>query len=434
MEDAQKSQTVSTKIQQIAEQARSYPERVFTSLAHLIDADMLKEAYSRTNKKAAAGIDRVTAEDYAQDLEGNLQGLHDRLRTGRYRATPVERVWLDKDDGSKRPIGKPVLEDKIVQRAGAMLLEAIYEQDFYDFSYGGRPGRSAHQALFQLREQCRKLNIKWIVDADIKGFFDSINREKLIELLRLRVNDGGIIKLIGKWFNAGVLDGGVLSHPEKGTPQGGVISPILANIFLHHVLDEWFVKKVMPKLKGRCFLIRFVDDFVIGCEYETDAKGIMAVLPKRFELFDLAIHPTKTKLVRFGKPKGEDEPGNGTFDFLGFTHCWAKSLRGNWVIKRHTAMKRLRRAMKACWEWCRENNHKPLYEQYQTLGSKLRGHYQYYSIRGNYKKLEVMMEYVQKTWYYWLKRRTRTRRISTAVKERLRQVFILPKPRIIHAI
>lgn len=429
------SQTVSMKIQQIAEQASNYPEMVFRSLAHHIDVDMLKEAYNRTNKQAASGIDRVTAEDYAQDLEGNLLDLHSRLKTGQYRATAVERVWLDKEDGSKRPIGKPVLEDKIVQRAVVMVLEAIYEQDFYDFSYGGRPGRSAHQALLELREQCLKLNINWIVDADIMGFFDNINRKKLIEILRLRVNDGGIIRLIGKWFNAGVIDGGTLSNPEKGTPQGGVISPILANIFLHHVLDEWLVRKVKPRLKGRCFIVRFVDDFVIGCEYEADAKGLMEVLPKRFALYDLAIHPTKTKLVRFGRPTGkETAPENGTFDFLGFTHYWAKSLRGNWVIKRHTAKKRLRRAMMTYWEWCRENNHEPLGEQFRTLSRKLRGYYQYYGIRGNYKKLEVLMEYVEKTWYYWLKRRSRTRKVSATVKERLRLVYVLPKPRILHAI
>jgi RNA-directed DNA polymerase len=434
MEDAQKSQTVSRKIQQIAEQALSYPERVFTSLAHLIDVDMLTEAYSRTNKQAATGIDRVTAEEYGEDLEGNLRGLHDRLRTGHYRATPIERVWLDKEDGSKRPIGKSVLEDKLVQRSAVMLLEAIYEQDFYDFSYGGRRGRSAHQALLKLREQCLKLNINWIVDADITGFFDNINRKMLIEILRLRVNDGGIIRLIGKWFNAGVIEGGTLSYPEKGTPQGGVISPILANIFLHHVLDEWFVLKVQPRLKGRCFIIRFVDDFVIGCEYEADAKALMEVLPKRFALYDLAIHPAKTKLVRFGKPKSAKAQENGTFDFLGFTHYWDKSRRGYWIIKRHTAKKRLRRAMKAYWEWCRENNHEPLSEQFRTLSRKLRGYYQYYSIRGNYKKLEVVMEYVQKTWYYWLKRRSRTRKISATVWERLKRVFVLPKPRILHAI
>jgi RNA-directed DNA polymerase len=435
MEDTQKSRTVSTKIQQIAEQAKGYPDKIFTSLAHLMDVDMLKEAFSRTNKKSAAGTDGVTAGDYEQKLEENLRGLHDRLRTGRYSATPVERVWRDKEDGSKRPIGMPVLEDKIVQRAGVMLLEAVYEQDFYDCSYGGRPGRSAHQALLELREQCMKLNINWIVDADIKGFFDNINRKKLIEILRLRVNDGGIIRLIGKWFNAGVLDGGALSYPEKGTPQGGVISPMLANIFLHHVLDEWFVRKVKPRLQGRCFLIRFVDDFVIGCEYEADAKGLMEVLPKRFERYDLTIHPEKTKLVRFGRPGREDDAyQGGAFDFLGFTHYWAKSLRGNWVVKRHTAKKRLRRTMKAYWEWCREHNHESLSEQFRMLNMKLRGYYQYYGIRGNYKKLEVVMEYVQKTWYYWLKRRSSKRKISAPVKERLKTVYVLPKPRILHAV
>jgi group II intron reverse transcriptase/maturase len=315
-------------------------------------------------------------------------------------------------------------------------LEAVYEGDFYDFSYGLRRGRSAHQALLQFREQCRKLNINWIVDADIAGFFDNINRKKLIEIVRLRVNDGGIIRLIGKWFNVGVVEGGTLSYPEKGTAQGSVISPMLANIFLHHVLDEWFEHKVRPRLKGRCFIIRFADDFVIGCEREADAKGLMEVLPKRFGLYDLTIHPEKTKLVRFGKSVAGNEtaPGNGAFDFLGFTHYWGKSRSGYWVIKRQTARKRLRRTMKAFWQWIKENNHEPLHEQFRMLSMKLRGYYQYYGIRGNYKMLAKVYEHVERAWYYWLKRRSRTREISATVWKRLKQVVVLPTPRILHAI
>ncbi len=274
----------------------------FTTLAHHLDMDMLREAFQRINPYAAPGVDQVTAKQYAEHLDDNLRDLHERLRSGRYRATPVKRVWLDKDEGSQRPIGKPVLEDKIVQRAVVMLLEAIYEQDFYDFSFGYRSERNPHQALHLLREQCMNLNIGWIIDADIKGFFDSIDHNQLREVLRLRVNDGQIIRLVGKWLNAGVLEGDSLSYPEQGTPQGGVISPLLANIFPHHILDEWFVHEVLPRMKGRCFLIRFADDFVIGCERETDARRVMMVLPKRFQRFDLTIHPTKTQLVRFGKP------------------------------------------------------------------------------------------------------------------------------------
>ena len=257
-------QTVSTTLHRIAQQAVEYPDMVFTTLAHLIDVDFLKEAFRRTRKDAAVGVDGVTAADYALDLDANVRDLHERLRTGRYYAPPVRRVWLAKEDGRKRPIGVPALEDKIVQRAVTMILEAVYEQSFHDCSYGFRRGRSAHDALKELREQATGMDIKWVLDADISGFFDSIDHGKLREIIRQRVNDGGLIRLIGKWLNAGVLEEGKLFHPEKGTPQGGVISPMLSNIFLHTVLDEWFEREVTPRLRGRAFLIRYADDCVPG--------------------------------------------------------------------------------------------------------------------------------------------------------------------------
>ena len=436
MEDTLGSQTVSTYLQQIAEQAKRYPAMTFTTLAHHLDIDMLNEAFQRINPYAAPGVDHVTVKQYAEHLDDNLRDLHERIRTGRYRATPVERVWFDKDDGSQRPIGKLVIEDKIVQRAAAMILEAIYEQDFYDFSFGYRPERNPHQALHLLREQCMNLNIGWIIDADIKGFFDSIDHNQLREVLRLRVNDGGILRLVGKWLNAGVLEGDSLSYPEQGTPQGGVISPLLANIFLHHVLDEWFVHEVQSRMKGRCFLIRFADDFAIGCELEADARRVMKVLSKRFQRFDLTIHPTKTQLVRFGKPPAgsHTDDSNGTFDFLGFTHYWARSRRGYWVIKRQTAKKRLKRTLKALWEWCRDNRHQPITEQYKMLCAKLRGYFQYYAIRGNYRRVEVVKEFVEWVWRYWLTRRSRTKRITAEVMNELREVYQLPVPNILHAV
>jgi group II intron reverse transcriptase/maturase len=251
MGDTLRLQTVSTKLEQIAEQAREYPEMVFTTLIHLMDVDFLREAFSRTKKDAAPGIDGITATMYAKNLEENLQDLHERLVQNEYRATPVKRVWLDKDDGKKRPIGITVLEDKIVQRAVAMLMGAVYEQDFYDFSYGFREGRSTHNALHELRERCIKMNIGWIIDLDVSGCFDNIEHGKLLDIIKMRINDGGIIRLIGKWLHAGVMEGEILSYSEKGTPQGGVISPLLANIYLHHVLDEWFEREVKPLMRGR---------------------------------------------------------------------------------------------------------------------------------------------------------------------------------------
>jgi len=261
------------KLQRIAQQAQRYPDMVFNNVFHLIDQDFLREAYRRTRKNSAPGMDRVTAKQYAENLEANLLDLYERLRDNRYVAPPVERVWIDKEDGKKRPIGKPCFEDKIVQRAVVMILEAIFESDFHAFSHGFRRGHNAHQALGELRAQCGQLQIKWIVDADISGFFDNLDKGLLREMIKQRVNDGRILRLIGKWLNAGVLEAGELSYPDKGTPQGGVASPLLANVFLHHVLDEWFVKEVQPRLKGRSFATRFADDFILGFESKNRCRA-----------------------------------------------------------------------------------------------------------------------------------------------------------------
>jgi RNA-directed DNA polymerase len=429
------SQPVSTRLQWIAEQAKARPELVFTTLAHLIDGEMLREAYKRTRKDSSPGVDGVTAKEYAVNLEANLSNLHERLRKQQYYAPPVKRTYLEKEDGSKRPIGMPVFEGKVVERAVVMLLEAVYEQDFYDCSHGFRPGRSPHGALRELWNKCAWGNINWIVDADVSGYFDSIPKGKLVEVIRQRVNDGGLLRLIGKWLNAGVLEGEQLFYPEKGTPQGGVISPMLANIYLHEVLDRWFERDVKPRMKGRCFLIRFADDFIIGCEEEGDAQRVMAVLPKRFERYGLTIHPTKTKLVRFGRPKLKDDgAGNGTFDFLGFTHYWARSRKGNWVVKRRTAGKRLRRAGKRVWEWCRRNRHLPMREQSKMLRSKLRGHYQYYGIRCNYEALRAHFTQVKRAWRSWLNRRGGKKHMTWERFTHLLTVYPLPPPRIVHQI
>lgn len=437
MGDTPGSQTISTKLQGIAAQARSYPEMVFNNLYHLINVDFLREAYRQTRKDKAAGVDKVTAKEYAENLEENFRDLHRRLLNNCYVAPPVERVWIDKEGGKKRPIGKPCFEDKIVQRAVIMILEAIYGDVFHPFSHGFRKGHSQHQALHELREQCIKLGIRWIVDADVSGYFDSIDRSLLREFIMRRVKDGGILRLIGKWLNAGVVDAGVLIHPDTGTPQGGVVSPMLSNIFLHYVLDEWFVRDVQPRMKGRCFLIRFADDFIIGFDLEEDARRVMDVLPKRFNRFKLTIHPEKTVLVEFKPPplRKKLDAGKGTFDFLGFTHYWAMSRRGYWVIKRKTIGKRLRRSMKAIWQWCRANRHDYLNEQYKALCSKLRGYYQYYGIRGNYKLLEVVFEHTQRAWRYWLSRRSQRSQISwQKFTASLREKLPLPKPRIVHNI
>jgi len=431
-----RSQTVATELQEIAKQARDHPEWVFTNLAHRMTVSFLREAYERVNKKASPGVDGVTAKKYAENLDANLKGLHQRLKAGEYYPPPVQRVWLEKEDGKKRAIGKPTFEDKIVQRAAAMLVGAVYEQDFYDFSHGYRDNHSPHQALAQLRNSCMGMKIGWIIDLDVTGFFDNMKHGLMVELTNKRVKDGSLNELIGRWLHAGVLDGKSLTHPEKGTPQGGVISPLLANIFLHHVLDDWFVTVVRPRMKGKCFLIRFADDAVIGCEQECDARSLMAVLPKRFDRFGLTIHPTKTALISFRKPARQEvtDEGNGTFDFLGFTHYWTKSRRGYWVIKRRTAGKRLRRRLKEIWSWCRDNRHTPIADQHKSLSAVLRGHIQYYGIRGNYEMLETAYEYLRKAWRYWLSRRGSEKGLTWEAFERLEAVLPLPRPRIVHAI
>lgn len=468
MEDTQKSQPISTENRGIAEQkvfdfrvmsnvlgdddrppvltgetslirirtrAEKDPNLVFTSLAHRIDLSLLKDSFRQVRKSESSGVDGVTAKEYAENLDINLYNLHQRLQRGQYVATPVKRIWIPKENGKMRPIGIPALEDKIVQKAVETILYVIYDVDFYDFSHGFRKGRSQHMAIHELREQCLKLNINWILDADISGFFDNINHEKLMEVIKKRVNDGGILRLIGKWLNAGVMEEGELSHSENGTPQGGVISPLLANIFLHTVLDDWFVKDVKPRMKGRCFIIRWADDFIIGFEVKSDADRVMDVLPKRFGKYGLSLNMEKTKLIPFMKPTRTGNYTPSTFDFLGFTFYWEKSLMGKWVIKKQTAKKRLKRFMRALWEWLRDMRHKPVKEQYVKLCAKLKGWYQYYGVRGNYRSLEAVYEFAQRAWRYWLNRRSEKGRINwEKFKKFIQNISPLPKPRIIHNI
>src|ERR1700730_18511679 len=345
MAGAAEPDPVSTKQQQIAELAKQDPHMGLFSLAHHIDLRWLYEAYLRVRKNGAPGVDGQTAADYSAHLGDNLRSLLERAKSGTYRAPPVRRVHIPKGTGDEtRPIGFPTFEDKVLQRAVVMALEPIYEQDFLPCSYGFRPGRSAHQALADLWQQTKQVAGGWILEVDIRKFFDTLDHAHVRELLRQRVRDGVLLRLIDKWLKAGVLEEGCLTHPEAGTPQGGVISPLLANVFLHYVLDVWFEQEVKPRLKGHAYLIRYADDFVIGFANERDARRVLEVLPKRMAKYGLTLHPDKTRLVPFQRPSAQPPRGSsggpgpqpGTFDLLGFCHYWGRSWRGNWVVKRKT--------------------------------------------------------------------------------------------------
>jgi len=428
------SPTVSTKLARIAEQSKRDATVVFTTLAHLMDEDFLTEAFYQLRKDAAAGIDEMTATEYAVNLGERIADLHRRLVAREYRAQPARRVWIPKGDGGQRPLAILVLEDKIVQRAVAMLLEAIYEPHFCEFSFGFRRQRSAHQALTCLRQQCLEHDINWIIDADIAKFFDTISWEELRAILQKRVNDGAILRLIGMWLHVGVVEGDRVTHQEMGTPQGAPISPILANIFLHTVLDKWFQNDVRTRMNGSCFLARFADDFVMGFNLKSDAERVYQVLPKRFERFGLRIHPEKSRMVQFSRPYWKQGKGPGSFAFLGFTHYWGKTLSGGWTIKRKTQGKRLSRFLSGIGDWCKEHRHETLAKQYGILSAKLRGHYQYYGVRGNFKMLEVAYEGTRVKWKKWLSRRNSKDRMGwEKFTAQVEEIFDLPKPRIVHA-
>jgi group II intron reverse transcriptase/maturase len=388
-------------------------------------------------------VDGQTAEEYEVNLESNLQNLLDRAKSGTYVAPPVRRVHIPKAGSATetRPLGIPTYEDKILQRAVLMALEPVYETDFLDVSHGFRPRRGAHGALESLWQQAMNVGCNWIVDVDLRKFFDTIDHGHLRELLRRRVRDGVILRLIGKWLNAGVLEEGILTIPDEGTPQGGVVSPLLANIFLHYVLDEWFEKEVRPRLKGKAFLIRYADDFVIGTTREEDARRILEVLPKRMRKYGLTVHPEKTRLVRFQPPLGSNSepaeratPEPRTFDFLGFTHYWGRSQRGAWVIKRKTAGSRLKRALAALSDWCRKNLHRPIKEQHQKLTEKLRGHYGYYGIMGNFYSLLEFRERARGIWRRGLSRRRRDGAMTWPEFLRLERRYSLPRARVVHGL
>jgi RNA-directed DNA polymerase len=436
------SGSISTRLYQIAEVARRSPETVLTTLAHHIDLAWMHEAYRLTRKDGAKGIDGVTAEEYEKDLGRNLEDLLNRFKGGSYRAPAVRRVHIPKGEGKTRLIGIPTFEDKVLQRAVAMVLEAVYEQDFLGCSYGFRPGRSPHQALDVLWKGLMDMGGGWVVDVDISKFFDTLDHRHLGDFLDRRVRDGVIRRAIGKWLNAGVMEEGRVTYPEAGTPQGGVISPILANVYLHEVLDTWFERDVKPVMRGECFMVRFADDVVMVFHDEHDARRVLKALPQRLDRFGLTMHPEKTRLVRFKRPawrptggKGvgtDDRPG--TFDFLGFSHHWGLSRKGRWVVKQRTAKGRLKRAIATIGDWCRRHRHWAVAVQHRVLSAKVRGHCNYYGLTGNSWSLDQFRTEVERIWRKWLDRRSQRGHMTWERFHRLKQRYPLPPAIAVHSL
>ena len=428
---------MSTKLNRIAELAKEDPGRQFFSIAHLLTPASMNRAFKSLRKDASAGVDGVTYVEYQEDAERKIRALHERIKSKRYRAQPLRRVYIPKDGGKERPISIPSLEDKIVQKATVTLLNAIYEQDFLECSYGFRPRRSQHDALDEIGRAICRGQVSYVLEADISGYFDAIVRSQLMEMIEKRVRDGSVLRLIGKWINVGVIDDGRLLHSETGTGQGQVVSPLLSNIYLHYVLDEWFEQEVKPRLRGEAYEVRYADDFILCFQYQEDAERVLKVLSKRFGRFGLSLHPDKTRLIEFGRNaqqnavrRGEKKPA--TFDFLGFTHICAQSRRGRFTIHVRTMHKRLRRSLAEISQWCRRHRHDPVAQQRDALDRKLRGHYQYYGRSTNYQGLWRFYRSVRGIWKKWLNRRTRGKTVTWETYAQILHCHPLLLPRITH--
>lgn len=426
-------ETISTRRQQIAERARATRGSAIHTLARFMDEVWLHEAYRLTRKDGAVGIDGETAEAYAVDLAANLRQLEARAKSGTYRAPPVRRTFIPKADGKLRPLGIPTFEDKVLQRAVLMLLEPIYEEEFYDFSYGFRPGRSARDALQALNQHLYRMGGGWVLEVDIRSFFDTLDHAKLREMLNARVTDGVVARLVSKWLHAGVMTDGRVERSVVGTPQGGVISPLLANIYLHEVLDTWWVRDVVPRLAGESHLIRYADDFVMIFAEERDARRVLDVLPKRLGRFGLALHEGKTRLLWHGKPRTTPVPGGRvdppeSFDFLGFTHFWARSRRGFWIPRRRTAKDRFARGLARIKMWLQRALHIPVPQQARGLGQRVRGHYQYFDAIGNRTLLWRFKKEVERLWRKALSRRSQRGAVGWDEMRAILQRHPLPRP------
>jgi RNA-directed DNA polymerase len=431
MQDVSTSLHMLPKLLEVTERVKRYPQGLTLALAHLLDPEMLQAGYHRIRKGAAVGVDGVDKEQYGQDLDRKIKGLHERLCTGRYRHQPIRRVHIPKAPGKTRPIGISTVEDKVVQNALSAVLQAVYEPVFLTCSYGFRPGRRAHDAITALNAAAMGGQTRWVLEADIQTFFDSIDRKMLMEFMSLRIADKSFLRLVGKCLHVGILDGTEYTEPDEGTVQGSTLSPILGNVYLHHVLDTWFEQEVQPRLHGRATLVRYADDLVICFERKDDADRVMTVLPKRMAKHNLTLHPEKTRLLPFHRPQGDDggmKPE--TFDFLGFTAYWRRSRKGSWVPAFKTRKASQRKAIVAIGQWCRGHRHSPVKAQHAALSSRLRGHFNYFGINGNLPQMARVLHAVKCVWRKWLRRRSQRTTMTWARFAAFLAAQPLPAPRI----
>ncbi len=387
---------------QIAERARKFKQEALTNLQQFVDLELLEDSFKNLNKKSSSGIDGEVWLEYNQRSQNRLPELLSEFKSGSYKAPAIRRVYIPKGKKGKRPLGIPTIEDKILQGSVRRILNPIYEDDFKDFSYGFRTGHSPHQAIEYMFKEVSFKKLHYIIDADIKGYFDNISHSKMREFLDRRVKDGVIRKMIDKWLKAGIMEDEILRYPKKGTPQGGLVSPLLSNIYLHYVLDEWFTEQIQPLLFGKSCIVRYADDFVLGFDNLKDAERVMKVLPKRFGKYNLELHPEKTKIVNL---QNDRNAGDRSFDFLGFTHYLGKSKKGWKILKRKTSSKKMRIAIEKVQIWIKENIHMKLKELIPKLNAKLRGHYSYYGITFNSRGINSFYDQVKYILHKWLNRR-----------------------------
>jgi group II intron reverse transcriptase/maturase len=418
-----------TFLRAIAEKAYTTKQHRFGDLYRRLNRDVLRLSFFRLRKDAASGVDGVTFQQYERNLETNLADLEGRLKRKAYRARLVRRKYIPKGNGKLRPLGIPVLEDKLLQMAVTQILLAIYEVDFLPCSYGYRPGVSAHEAIKALSDELQFGGHHFVVEADIKGFFDNIQWEWSERMLEQRIDDGAFLSLIRKWLRAGILEeDGKVIHPQTGTPQGGVISPVLANIYLHYALDLWFERVVRPQQQGRCRLIRYADDFVACFEYRHEAEAFEQGLKERLAKFGLEVAADKTKTLRFGHNGG---PHNGRFDFLGFEFYWEPDRQGQPRVKRRTATKKWRAGIQRMTDWVKTHRHQKLSRMLKTLKAKLRGTWNYYGLIGNHRRMQLFYETTCRTLHKWLNRRSQRPSMTWPAFNRMLAHFQVPRPRIV---